>query len=316
MRLALLLLTALTLAPVQPLALQPSPRPAAPPQANILAEFRRDTRTDPPGNTDPPPAPPTRPPPPPSRTSLLPPPTPFSATLKHACFSALLSLSLLSPPSALPAFAENELLGKYGGGVHTDLVDTSCLKSKCARPAEACLVADPSCRKGLACIAKCLGSNECITGCEARYGSARLDDLLACTIEENECIKVAILPGGADAQGEEPRAPKATVAASPKALQGSWYKVIGFNPNYDCYHDQRNTFTPAGKDMSVAVKFSLPRLPDSPAPDAGPPALLLNDYATTERLVFDPPHELKGGGPASRALARTAHSEGRMFGLT
>ena len=67
--------------------------------------------------------------------------------------------------------------------------------------------------------------------------------MLKCTIEDHECIKIAILPGGGDKFGEEPRAPKTTVANFDyKSLEGTWFKVVGFNPNYDCYACQRNTF--------------------------------------------------------------------------
>ena len=108
----------------------------------------------------------------------------------------------------------------------TSLVDQTCLVDKCSLQSKACLVDDPSCRKGLTCTAKCMGDNACITGCMARYGNSHLDDLLKCTIEDNECIKVAILPGGGDKAGEEPRSPVETVKGfKPRQLEGKWYKV-------------------------------------------------------------------------------------------
>jgi len=166
-----------------------------------------------------------------------PPPKPFRP-LSHLR-TTLLTLPLLLPLLLpLPSLAENELSSKYGGGIHTDLVDTVCLQTHCTLQASKCLAADPSCRKGLTCIAKCLGDNMCITGCEARYGSRNLDNLLKCTIEDHDCIKVAILPGGSDALGTEPSSPRKVVEQSGKMLEGSWFKVMGFNPNYDCYMNQ------------------------------------------------------------------------------
>jgi hypothetical protein len=143
------------------------------------------------------------------------------------------------------ARAEDELYAKYGGkGFDSSLVDTNCLTNKCSLQAKACLQDDPDCRKGLTCTAKCLGDNACITGCFARYGNPNLDNLLKCTIEDNECIKVAILEGGADAYGEEPRSPAPTVQnLDLRRMEGRWYKVAGYNPNYDCYACQRNTFS-------------------------------------------------------------------------
>jgi len=255
------------------------------------------------------------------------------------------------------AFAEDELAAKYGGrGFDSSLVDQSCLVNKCSLQSKACLADDPSCRKGLTCTAKCLGDNACITGCMARYGNTNLDNLLKCTIEDNECIKVAILDGGADAYGSEPRPPAPTVARfDMKSIEGSWYKVVGFNPNYDCYACQKNSFTPPEPDninlfstnnnnkLQVDVRFSMPRLlPDgSPPPPSnvrekvsnrdtdnlmyGSQSIGLNEYSTRETMVFDSPTD-----PASdffnlvlgtknthnqKSFARTAHSEGEMFGL-
>jgi hypothetical protein len=156
---------------------------------------------------------------------------------------ALLVTTPLSHVSA--AHAEDELYAKYGNkGLDTSLVDKDCLVNQCALQAKACLQDDPSCRKGLTCTAKCLGDNACITGCFAKYGTPNLDTLLKCTIEDNDCIKIAILEGGPDTLGTEPRSIAPTVQNFNMAsLEGTWYKVVGYNPNYDCYACQRNTFS-------------------------------------------------------------------------
>jgi hypothetical protein len=250
-----------------------------------------------------------------------------------------------------PVWAENELSDRYGGGLDTSLVDQTCLVDKCSLQAKACLRDDPSCRKGLTCTAKCLGDNACITGCMARYGNGNLDRLLKCTIEDHECIKVAILPGGADKYGTEPRAPAPTVQHfNPKSLEGKWYKVVGYNPNYDCYACQRNSFraTPSSSPLlpvsnnklDMEVQFSMPHL----LPDGSPPppsnvremirmekdgtilgeqsSIALNDYYTRETMVFDQsPNPLDNliwtnNKGETTSYARTAHSEGEMFGLS
>lgn len=210
---------------------------------------------------------------------------PLAKQFAAAVSTAALAAALVFTPFA--ASAENELADKYGGkGFDSSLVDQNCLVDKCSVQAKACLADDPSCRKGLTCTAKCLGDNSCITGCFARFGNKNLDNLLKCTIEDHDCIKIAILPGGADKFGEEPRAPKATVANFDyKSLEGTWFKVVGFNPNYDCYACQRNTFAlptegeKGGNDatlvaaynkdpyMNVGVEFSMPHL----LPDGTPP---------------------------------------------
>jgi len=137
-----------------------------------------------------------------------------------------------------------------------------------------------------------------------------------------------------------------------RSLEGAWYKVVGFNPNYDCYACQRNTFStventgipllqnPIANEMEVDVEFSMPRmLPDgSPLPPKnqkenivsnvdglmyGSNSVGLNDYATHEVMVFDQPSASEklanfvslGKGKNQNTYARTAHSEGEMFGL-
>lgn len=216
--------------------------------------------------------------------------------------------------ASLPAIAENELSAKYGGGLDTSLVDQKCLLSKCNLQAKACLQDDASCRKGLTCTAKCLGDNACITGCMARYGNEHLDDFLKCTIEDHECIKVAILPGGFDPVPPAPPAPILTSFDS-KSMTGSWFKVMGFNPNYDCYAQQRNSFEVSARQrnsLEVDVEFSMPRLlPDGIVPvstnAALPDHMAMNSYKTHELMVFDENNKDPYG--------RSAHSHGEMFGL-
>lgn len=270
--------------------------------------------------------------------------TQFAAT---AITTAAISVAFLFQS---PAFAEDELAAKYGSGFDPSLVDQQCLVDKCSLQAKACLADDPSCRKGLTCTAKCLGSNDCITGCMARYNDKNLDNLLKCTIEDNECIKVAILEGGGDKFGQEPRAPAPTVRNFDlKSLEGSWYKVVGYNPKYDCFSCQRNTFSipknvggglfAANDKLQVDVEFSMPHLmPDgTPEPPKsvrenimrgeddglmyGSQSIAFNDYEAHETMIFDSVADplsdlvLNKGSALEASYARTAHTEGEMFGL-
>jgi len=250
-------------------------------------------------------------------------------SLSSVAAGLALSATLLLATTGSPAFAENELASKYSGkGFDSSLVDQTCLVDKCSLQAKACLADDPSCRKGLTCTAKCMGDNTCITGCMAQYGDKNLDNFLKCTIEDNNCIKIAILDGGADKFGDEPRSPAPTVNNfNLNSMQGQWYKVVGFNPNYDCYACQRNTFTNPnansggifgahfqGSDndkLQVDVEFSMMKmLPDGTPPPPtntresvkvneedgllyGSRAIGFNDYKTQEVMVFDTPQDVK-----------------------
>eukprot|EP00814_Leptocylindrus_danicus_P003659 CAMPEP_0116043164 /NCGR_PEP_ID=MMETSP0321-20121206/26171_1 /TAXON_ID=163516 /ORGANISM="Leptocylindrus danicus var. danicus, Strain B650" /LENGTH=483 /DNA_ID=CAMNT_0003523877 /DNA_START=353 /DNA_END=1805 /DNA_ORIENTATION=- len=258
--------------------------------------------------------------------------TTFTKALSSFFATVAISASLFHGGIQM-AYAEDELAAKYGGGLDTSLV-------------VACLADDPSCRKGLTCTAKCLGDNACITGCMARYGNSNLDNLLKCTIEDNECIKIAILPGGADKFEEAPRPPAPTVQNFDlNSLSGTWYKVVGYNPNYDCYACQRNSFRPQSDSwtndkLEMDVEFSMVHLlPDgSPVPPRkelesiaigddgllkGSKSIGLNEYATHEVMMFDGASDVKnkfsnlvlGKGKGEKSYSRTAHSEGEMFGL-
>ena len=85
---------------------------------------------------------------------------------------------------------------------------------------------------------------------------------------------------GADKPSEAPKPPKALVAATPATMSGKWYKVMGWNPKYDCFDCQRNSFAKAGKTsasevgaeigasgMAVEVEYTMPRVRAGSAPE-------------------------------------------------
>ena len=228
------------------------------------------------------------------------------AGLARAAAAAAAAAALCA---AGPALADNELAAKYGGGLDASLIDTSCFKpdGACGAAAQSCLRTD-DCRRGMTCTAKCLGDNACITGCFAKYGNAPMDDLLECSIERHECIKVAILPPGPDKAADAPMPPLTPVSNfDTKSLEGSWYKVMGYNNRYDCFDCQKNSFKQAGKDkLDVDVEFQMPRPGRNGEASAYPLRL-------SEKLVFDSKQAPDSVLSQKRRHART---EGHMFGLT
>jgi len=227
-------------------------------------------------------------------------------SLGKTAAAAALAAALNLCPS--PAAAENELAAMHGGGFDSSLIDTTYFTEggACAAAADKC-VKTGDCRRGMTCTAKCLGDNACITGCFAKYGNEPMNDLLECSIEKHACIKVAILPPGPDTATAAPAPPLAPVADfKPRSLEGTWYKVMGWNNRYDCFDCQRNSFAAAGPNqLKVDVEFSMPR------PGAPPTAYPLR---LSEKLVFDgkqAPADLLAG-----TAKRHARTEGHMFGLT
>ncbi|KAL3929418.1 MAG: hypothetical protein SGPRY_001969 [Prymnesium sp.] len=231
--------------------------------------------------------------------------------LQRGVLSALTAGLLLCSP---PAFAENELSALADGQFKSELVSPECFAASCKEQTQAC-AENGDCTKGLACTAKCMGDAQCTVGCFARYGNKALDNILSCTIEDAGCIKIATQAPGPDSPLEAPLPPKSLVPATPAAMSGKWYKVLGWNPNYDCFDCQRNVFSSSPQKeerqvrevsvdigstgVDVEVEYSMPRA------RIGQP---METFSSTlhETLYFD-------NTPGSR---RTAHTEGKMFGLT
>jgi len=247
----------------------------------------------------------------------------WAESLQRGAVSLLTAGALLAGDANV-AVAENELEALAGGQFKSELVQPECFAASCKAQTEAC-GANGDCTKGLACTAKCMGDAQCTVGCFAKYGNADLDRMLQCTIEDAACIKIATQAPGGDSPLEAPQPPKALVKATPATMSGRWYKVLGWNPNYDCFDCQRNTFDsgtklasneggaqqqqqPMGREVAVnigstgvdvEVEYAMPRA------RLGQPTQTFSS-TVHETLQFD-------NTPGSR---RTAHTEGKMFGLT
>ena len=234
----------------------------------------------------------------------------WADALRGSLLSVAVAGSLLLS-GALPAAAENELAALANSKSTSELVDPQCFSKHCRAQTEAC-VDNPDCTKGLVCSAKCMGDAECTVGCFARYGNKALDDVLSCTIEDAGCIKIALMEPGSDSPLEAPLPPKPIIPVSRTSMEGTWYKVMGWNPKYDCFDCQCNSFEKPGaremaatigdggdSSMSVQVDFSMPRVREGAPPERFSQTL-------HETIEFD-------SEPGSH---RTAHTQGKMFGLT
>ncbi|CAB1098654.1 unnamed protein product [Ectocarpus sp. CCAP 1310/34] len=189
--------------------------------------------------------------------------------------------------------------------------DVGCFANECKRETASCFT-DGSCLKGVTCLGRCKGEQECATRCFAQYGSNKLDSWLTCTLEDHSCVKI---PKDMDFSAIDKDPPHIVKGFEAKQLQGTWYKIMGVNKKYDCFDCQKNTFNvaqavdapvPSGGDVTAAtatprqvadikVNFRLAK-PDS------------DDFwenTITETLQVDPADS-----------PRTFHTDGKLFGLS
>jgi hypothetical protein len=195
-----------------------------------------------------------------------------------------------------PAIADDEL-AKYAAAGNAVGVDGQCFIRKCSLETAKC-ANDPTCLKGLSCLARCKGGSMCSTGCFAKYGSDKLDGLLYCSVEKNDCVHV---PGKENTGWKEDRLVDLPAKPIPefdiKSLDGTWYKVMGLDSRYDCFDCQRNSFQYKNtKTLNMEALFRIPR-PSYPG--------FLQSKIVEELHAAD----------ASKSIAQL-QSQGQMFGLT
>eukprot|EP01036_Dinobryon_divergens_P024742 gene24742-33216_t len=204
----------------------------------------------------------------------------------------------LHPESAV---ADDEL-AQYAAEGHKVGVDGQCFMRKCALETSSC-ANDPSanCLKGLSCLARCKGGSMCSTGCFAKYGSEKLDNLLSCSVEKNDCVSV---PGKenvgwtVDTLADLPAKPLQSFDIA--SLKGRWYKVMGLDSRYDCFDCQKNSFEV--KDKSTLKMEALFRIPRPTAPGFLQSKIVeeLHTASAEKEADFHPQMQ----------------SKGQMFGLT
>ncbi len=183
------------------------------------------------------------------------------SSVKKKLATVLMSVSLLLPSLAPMGARADDELAKYAAEGNAVAVDGRCFMKKCALETSSC-ANDPSCLKGLSCLARCKGGSMCSTGCFAKYGSPQLDNLLYCSVEKNDCVKV---PGKGENFGWTPDTIE-TLPSKPltnydlKEMQGTWYKVMGLDTRYDCFDCQRNSFDLKGPGtLNMEALFRIPR---------------------------------------------------------
>lgn len=179
-----------------------------------------------------------------------------------------------------------------GGVMKTD---PKCFFDQCGPQSKACFT-NPSCLKGITCLGNCRGEQLCATQCFARFGSEKLNGWLSCTLEEKECVTTGVKQDTSKFYQDPPQT-KSMESFKPSDLEGKWYKVLGYNPKYDTYPCQINTFSSRSDGgLDNDILFRVPK-PDSEGS-------WQNNFVETMADSKGPE------GLASMTV------EGKMFGLT
>jgi len=198
-----------------------------------------------------------------------------------------------------PAYAEEASAGfeefaAKGGVMKTD---PQCFFDQCGDQSRACFT-NPSCLKGITCLGNCRGEQLCATQCFARFGSEKLNSWLSCTLEDKECVTTGVKQD-TSAFYKDPPQTKAMEKFSPSDLEGKWFKVLGYNPKYDTYPCQINTFSPRPDGgLENDILFRVPK------PEEQGQGAWQNNFV--ERMA-------NSKGPEGKASMTV---EGKMFGLT
>jgi len=225
---------------------------------------------------------------------------------QHKLMSAFFggSLLLTSGFGVFPAttFAEDmnapsagfEEFAAKGGVMKTD---PQCFFDQCGDQSKACFT-NPSCLKGITCLGNCRGEQLCATQCFARFGSEKLNSWLSCTLEEKECVTTGVKQDTSSFYKNPPQT-KSMEKFTPADLEGKWFKVLGYNPKYDTYPCQINTFSPrADGGLDNDILFRVPK------PEGQGDGAWQNNFV--ESMA-------NSKGPEGKASMTV---EGKMFGLT
>lgn len=211
-----------------------------------------------------------------------------SLLMTSAFGSATFAEDLAAPSAGFEEFAAQ------GGVMKTD---PQCFFDQCGDQSKACFT-NPSCLKGITCLGNCRGEQLCATQCFARFGSEKLNDWLSCTLEEKECVTTGVKQDTSSFYKDPPQT-KQMEKFTPADLEGKWFKVLGYNPKYDTYPCQINSFSPrADGGLDNDILFRVPK------PEGQGEGSWQNNFV--ESMA-------NSKGPEGKASMTV---EGKMFGLT
>jgi len=158
-------------------------------------------------------------------------------------------------PQEVTGFAD---FAEKGGAMD---VNPTCFLTDCGKQTKECFVEDSRCLKGALCLSRCRGGQDCATQCFAEYGCKRLDAWLNCTVETKKCVSVPPQLIDVNKWFTE-NVPKKLPNFDVSSMQGTWYKVRGYNSKYDCYLCQPNKFdyTKGSSSLQADIQLRVPKI--------------------------------------------------------
>ena len=117
--------------------------------------------------------------------------------------------------------------------------NATCVTLHCSGYTAGCL-ADSVCRSNLMCEKDC-GMDDffCQFTCTQSYMSKAFDDMFSCLFVDPACLA---LPDPLPINNATCRDHTPVSSIDTAALEGTWYVLQGFNPVYDCFECQQETF--------------------------------------------------------------------------
>jgi len=154
----------------------------------------------------------------------------------------------------------------------------------------------------------------CSTGCFAKFGSQNLDNMMSCSVEKHDCVKVpgkeSLAGWSQDRLSDLPHRPLTSFDAG--RLEGNWYKVMGLDSRYDCFDCQTNSFEKLGStSLRMKALFRIPR-PTSP----GYLQSTIEEELQVAGTVESNKAIVEAVSNSDPAVVPHLQSKGEMFGLT
>ena len=138
-----------------------------------------------------------------------------------------------------------------------DPLDIACVEAYCTSEFEIC-EGDPGCEETQKCAYKCWQDwdadttpqkyvvQNCTNKCVYSYGNEVYSNFMGC-INRRQCLVLPPLPKTCKGPNNITFSQKISV----RDLIGTWWNLKGYNPVYDCYPCQENTFT----SLTLTSKF-------------------------------------------------------------